>query len=101
MFTKFVLLSILTTATYASIKSHMTPGHNTDSNLDKDLLLMTKDEMGEQNRELDLLVEQYKVMRVNDLSQEKMTLDEEQLSKYNYTLAHCLISPTFGLIVQN
>ena len=83
MFTKFVLLSILTTLAYANIKSHMTPGHNTDSEVDKDLFLMTKEEMGEQNRQLDLLVEQYKVMRENDLSRETMILDDEQLSKCN------------------
>ena len=94
MFTKFVLLSILTTLTYASIKSHMTPGHNTDSNLDKDLFLMTKDEMGDQNRELDLLIEEYKVMRENDLSKEKMTLDEEQLSKYHNLVVLMVFSST-------
>ena len=58
----------------------MTAGHNTDPQVDKDLFQMSKEEMGEQNRELEMLVEEYKVMRDSDFHTEKLTLDEEQIS---------------------
>merc|ERR1711879_258914 len=81
MCTRIILLCICSSLAYAEIKSHMTAGHNTDPQVDKDLFLMSKEEMGEQNRELEMLVEEYKVMRDSDFHTEKLTLDEEQIKK--------------------
>ena len=54
-----------------SLKSHMTPGHNTNSALDKDLHQISKEEMGTDNRELDTLVESYKIRVGNDIGKIK------------------------------
>merc|ERR1711953_114844 len=73
--------SVLTTLAYASLKSHMTPGHNTNSALDKDLHQISKEEMGTDNRELDTLVESYKIRVGNDIGKASLTLTEEQIDQ--------------------
>ena len=74
-----------------SLKSHMTPGHNTNSALDKDLHQISKEEMGTDNRELDTLVESYKIRVRNDIGKASLTLTEEQIGKVLSTYFHCLI----------
>jgi len=81
MWVRIVLLSVLTTLAYASLKSHMTPGHNTNSALDKDLHQISKEEMGTDNRELDTLVESYKIRVGNDIGKASLTLTEEQIDQ--------------------
>ena len=70
-----------------SLKSHMTPGHNTNTVLDKELHQMSKEEVGEENRELDALVESYKIRVGNDIGKASLSLTEEQIGKvlsHNY-----------------
>eukprot|EP00093_Oithona_nana_P004107 04107.XXX_111461_112151_1 [CDS] Oithona nana genome sequencing. len=82
MWVRIVLLSILTTSlAYASLKSHMTPGHNTNTVLDKELHQMSKEEVGEENRELDTLVESYKIRIGNDIGKASLSLTEEQIDQ--------------------
>lgn len=72
-----------------SLKSHMTPGHNTNSALDKDLHQISKEEMGTDNRELDTLVESYKIRVGNDIGKASLTLTEEQIGKVLSTYVPC------------
>ena len=58
-----------------------------DTVLDKELHQMSKEEVGEENRELDALVESYKIRVGNDIGKASLSLTEEQIGKvlsHNY-----------------
>ena len=59
----------------------MTPGHNTDIWLDKEVHHMTKEQMGNENRELDELVKTYKIRIGNDIGKSSFTLAAEQIGE--------------------